>query len=418
MASPTHGALAPTSMSALPVRRALCVLCLVLAIVGMCAGQGIRIALADTGESQEKTLVPTLSLVVGKSDAPTTGLWAKSVSASMGDVVAYHAEVTLPDNLASFPSYSLWISGDLAEGLAYVPGSATCRIQHADGTSDPIELTVSMDGASLRVGSDDLLAEVPGIVEGDILVLEYRCTVKDAASLGLEVGNENVLVAEYRKSPTGDETETTVAAVATVYCFQIDIYKVNESGAALAEAGFVLRSEDGAYRSSAGGWTEDASNALVVKGGKDGVSRFVGLGAGSYELSEAQAPHGYEAIKEPVTVGLSIAQDNAGNQTLTASAKGSGVKVIGVDAASGVASVQVTDPASGQSEDDPTKPEDDPTDETDKGDKADNQANRPMPGTGDPLHMLGVRVLLVGSAALMVMGMLMRRTSEGSSRED
>ena len=94
------------------------------------------------------------------------------------------------------------------------------------------------------------------------------------------------------------------------------------------------------------------------------------------------------------------------------------MKVIGVDAASGVASVQVTDPASGQSEDDPTKPEDDPTDETDKGDKADNQANRPMPGTGDPLQMLGVRVLLVGSAALISIGVLMRRTSEGSSRED
>lgn len=417
MTSPTYDAPAPTSTAAPDVRSVLRMLSLALAMAVMLAGQGVRHALADTVENQEKTLVPTLTLVVGKSDATTTGLWSKSTSASVGDVVAYHAEITLPSNLASFPSYSLWASGKLSEGLTYVADSVTCRILHADGTSDPVELTVSIDGDDLRVGSDDLLADVPGIVADDILMVEYRCTVNDAVAMGLEIGNENKLVAEYRKSPTDNETEQTVAATVNVHCFQIDICKVSETGAALADAGFVLRGADGAYRSSAGGWTKDKSNALVVKGDEDGVSRFAGLGAGTYELSEVQAPSGYEAIAQPVTVVLSVTQDDAGNRTLTATAKGSGAKVIAVDAASGVASVQVADPASETPDADTTgntQPGDKPTDGT----APRGSASGSTPSTGDPLHPLLVGLLLAASAVLIAIGGLIRREHGSSGRDD
>ena len=128
------------------------------------------------------------------------------------------------------------------------------------------------------------------------------------------------------------------------------LYKVDaDGGKDLAGACFVLQDEAGQYRTASGAWSASEDDAQVVATNDKGVASFVGLGAGTYTLTEKTAPEGYELLSAPVKVTLAPSDVETSRRTLTATAQGADATVEAVDAATGVAKVRVEDPRTGGS---------------------------------------------------------------------
>lgn len=385
--------------------------------------------------AQEKATVPTPTKVVGQSDAEETGSWKKSSSAGVGDTVLYRLESTMPSNIAVFSSYRFWLCDELSDGLEYKEDSVSSRIVHADGTSEAIDLSVNIDGHKMRVGADDLLSVAPHIEATDIVVVEYYCTVVATASCGLSNGNGNTLSIEYQKSPTADAVKTvkatSVKAKAEICCFQIDLRLVDDDDKLLSGARFVIRNVDGAYRTASYDWSDNEADAQIVGTGEAGLSSFTGLGAGTYELIEMTPPEGYDPITEPIVVTFLVVDTPSANntlkaqaydesqvasvgnlttmahddRTLTAEVSGSDARVVNVDAADGVITVQVKGTVSNPSS---------------KGDDASGTSSKKpaasVPATGDQLFPVGFGLFAV-SIGFIAVGALMRR-ARGSERND
>lgn len=305
----------------------------------------VRLAFAD--ESTQKNTVPVPVKTVLAPSAPAQS-WGVHATAGVGDTVPYRLQATLPEDLDAYTSYSLWFNDHLSEGLAYVPDSIHAYLVHQDTRTEKIGLATTIDEQSLRVGSDDIKALAPTLSATDVVVVEYDCTVLPSATCGLASPNTNTLTLQYSTSPTDNTlTEQPIRPHADVYSFQIDLHKIaQDDQSSLQGAHFVIKNAQGLYRTEAGTWAKDQADAQVAITDKNGLASFPALGEGAYELVETQAPTGYALLAKPVPVTISVTDMNTNEPTLTASVVGEGAGVTAVDAATGVATVQIEDPKS------------------------------------------------------------------------
>ena len=313
-------------------------------------------ARAEQTSAQEKPEVPTPTklvrapnqLAAESNSANASSTWGAQACAGVGDTVSYQLKTTLPKDLDTFESYKLWFCDSLSDGLAYVPNSVQAHVEHAGGAAESANLQVSIDGQTMRVGSNNVLAAVPNLRPLDVVVVDYDCTVNPSAVCGLARGNQNELMVEYSRTSTTEQKSESV--VTQVYSFGIDLHKVDaDGGKDLAGACFVLQDEAGQYRTASGTWSASEDDAQVVATNDKGVASFVGLGAGTYTLTEKTAPEGYELLSAPVKVTLAPSDVETSQRTLTATAQGADATVEAVDAATGVAKVRVEDPRTGGS---------------------------------------------------------------------
>lgn len=384
--------------------------------------------------AQEKSTVPVPAKHVVQDQSTDTDAASNQSAASkssgttlttntcagVGDVVAYRIEATLPTNLRSFTAYKLWLCDELSDGLAYVAKSVHPQVVHTDGTVEDVALKANIDGKSLRVGSDDLLAELPKLTSDDKIVVDYDCTVLPQATCGLSNGNNNALTLQYSRSPTTEDLGTqSVKTTVEVYSFQIDLHKVDPDGNALQGACFVMQNAQGKYRTASGTWSDESQDAQVVATNEAGVVSFAGLDEGTYTITETTAPEGYDLLASPVTVTLAASTAQTGNRALTATASGAGATVVAVDGATGVATVQVEDPKSSGSNTSTDSGSNNKGNNTGTGSGSNSGGGTPtssawdtvasmLPTTADPLTVVGAGVFVV-SAGLVVAGVVKRR---------
>lgn len=348
MATPKRVACSHTPYHPTRVRLVVAFLIQVMATIALIASP-LR-ALASEGEAQDKNAPPVPAKFVEHADQ-----WAGSTTAGVGETVRYRIESTLPSDIHEYEGYSLWLCDHVDESLAYVSGSVRPRLVHADGTEEDVDLTVTVEGQDLRVGSDDLLGTMPDLRPDDTIAVEYDCRVLPGASQGFHDSNNNSLHLRYGDDPSSQGSgSTSVSKVSRVYSFEIDLLKVGKGeSAGLAGARFVMRDARGLYRTARGTWTKDQADAEVVATDADGVARFAGVGEGSYSFIETKAPKGYEKSAKPLEVTLVATGLESAARTLSASADGGTVSA--VDPTSGVATIRVENP---KSEGEPSDPSD------------------------------------------------------------
>ena len=164
------------------------------------------------------------------------------------------------------------------------------------------------------------------------MVITYSCTVT-ADSLSYDY-TQNTAKLEYSHNPFDeDDTDTTPDSETYVLNINLDVNKVaeNASGEKLTGAKFKLRKSDTEYykwddTNGKVTWVaEDAADVFETSGGAL-TQQVRGLDKGTYYLVETEAPTGYNLLKDPITVVISVSE-TTGTVTYTATAAGENAAV-------------------------------------------------------------------------------------------
>ncbi len=257
------------------------------------------------------------------TDTNKTG-WQDSADYDINDQVPFLLKATLPSNVSSYKTYKIVFHDQLSDGLTY---DSNARVMF-DGQDVTNHFTVQYDDAkdTLTISCNDVKAFNAG--DNAVITVEYTATLNDRAVIGA-AGNPNKMTLEFSNNPNvGGEGSTgkTPEDKVTVFTYQLQVDKVNESNAPLKGAGFTL------YKKSAdGGDYRQVGNE--VKG--TDLTSFVwkGLDDGEYKLVETTVPDGYNKAEDllfTITADHEVQSDDPKLKTLNGSNHISG------DAATGV----------------------------------------------------------------------------------
>ncbi len=128
---------------------------------------------------------------------------------------------------------------DASSVKVYVDGTALDASEYTVVT-DTAKLT---DGCTFEVIITDLKQVSVTATASSKITVEYSATLNDNAEIG-STGNPNTAYLEFSNNPYGDGTGKTTEDKVIVFTYEIDVNKVDESGAALSGAGITLYNYD------------------------------------------------------------------------------------------------------------------------------------------------------------------------------
>lgn len=274
---------------------------------------------------KEKNGEPTIDKdVQNGTDADGNPVWDKDNTASIGDVVNYQATISVKANATGYV-----VNDTMSKGLTFNEGSVTVvRIpvgDTAETTVAPENYTATStaveNGTNLKVAfKEEFLA---GLQPGDTLIVRYNATVNaDAETEG--TGNSNAVKLEY-----GNDQETEESTTKTyVYEFDVDKFTIREGAdehTQLAGAKFTLSVKDAEGNlvpitfSKVDNTTvykaDKESDVIEITTDESGKFTLSGLAAGTYYLTETEAPAGYNKLAAPIEVQIIETIDDQGNRT-------------------------------------------------------------------------------------------------------
>ena len=212
--------------------------------------------------------------------------WQDAADYDIGDSVPFQLTGTLPSNYDSYSTYYYAFHDVMSSGLTldtdsvevYVDGTALGTGEYTVVT-DAEKLT---DGCTFEVIITDLKKVSVATTSSSVITVEYNATLNDNAEIG-STGNPNTAYLEFSNNPYGDGTGKTTRDTVIVFTYEIDVNKVDESGAALSGAGFTLYK----YDATKGKYVEVAELTTGT------TFTFTGVDAGMYMISETTVPDGY-----------------------------------------------------------------------------------------------------------------------------
>lgn len=272
----------------------------------------------SANEVFEKASVPTVDKTMvenGKDD--------NAGSAQIGEEISFKVKATLPSNYGSYATYKMVIT-DTPVNMEIVRGSVKVEATTDITAAESIEYTDN----GMKVTVNDLKAADQAATRATNVVVTYKAKLTDAA-LNTPGSNKNSVSYEYSSNPgASSQMGSASDSAVPVYSFLLDLTKKDEStDAALDGAKFIIKNEQGMYYDAATKtWTldEDAAKAapLATVGGKLAV---MGLDEGTFELTEVEAPEGYELpVGEAARVTLFVTPvyENGSLKNLTVKATG------------------------------------------------------------------------------------------------
>lgn len=264
-----------------------------------------------------------------KSEIPTVEKEADETSAQIGEVVKFTVTTKVPDTSA-YTTYVFKVNDTLSNGLTFVKDADGAALTDANL---PVKVTIGTEGAEESKNATvtgqsmtlDLSSEVTRAQDkiGQDITITYYAKLNSNAVI---TNSKNEVEIVYSNKPGTDETGTTIPDIEKVPTFPIQIhkYEMGKETGYLAGAMFELypdnegRPGGTAIRvtGSNGIYTvkEDQSSGDTVMETQNteisvdaGYNLYVnGLKAGTYWLVETDAPEGFNKVKDPIKVVITL----------------------------------------------------------------------------------------------------------------
>ena len=276
------------------------------------------------------------------SDIKVSDKWKDVADSQIGQEMNYKLTGTIASNYATFSTYAYKFTDSLSNGLDYVKDSV--EVYAFDGTNyTPInskryvvtcsdnKLTVEFKVGDGKKG----LKDVNGVTANTQIVVFYKAKLNGSAVIGNAAGNNkggnpNTVKLEYSNNPYAAGTGTTIGDTVADFAFKLNLNKVDQgTEKGLAGAVFTIQSDDdntlGQYVASKTDADADvvAGQLVTVTGtnnlpdyvkftsGDDGKIAVSGLDAGSYKVTEVQAPNNAYTKANAFTFTITPKYDDA-----------------------------------------------------------------------------------------------------------
>lgn len=245
--------------------------------------------------------------VIDKDGSPKT-----EADYSVGDSVPYQITVTVPENITNLTTFTV---SDTPNNLVYNK-DAVLTCDGKDVNTNVYSIATEGDGFKITFTPAKM-----GLYAGKKIIIKYTATLKSTADQ-TGAGNRNDVSLVYGNkigvdsegNPTEDEKKE-IHDSTFVYTFKVKVFKIDDTNKALPGVKFDLYKEDtngtvtGDTAKALGldpnkKWTKVNANSLVS--GEDGYLEQGGLANGEYYLVETETVSGYNLLKAPVKVTLSI----------------------------------------------------------------------------------------------------------------
>lgn len=274
------------------------------------------------------------------SDIKASDKWKDVADSQIGQEVNYKLTGTIASNYATFSTYAYKFTDVLSGGLDYVGGSVEVYALNG-GTYSQIDankydvtcanntLTVEFKVGDGKKG----LKDVDGVTADTQIVVFYRAKLNGSAVIGNAAegnkgGNPNTVKLEYSNNPYAEGTGTTIEDTVADFAFKLNLNKVDQgTEKGLAGAVFTIQSDDAntarqyvASKDAAGVvagqlvTVTDANNLpdyVKFTSGNDGKIAVSGLDAGSYNVTEVQAPGDAYTKADPFTFTITPNYDDS-----------------------------------------------------------------------------------------------------------
>lgn len=252
-----------------------------------------------------------------------TGDWGQDADYNVGDKVPYKITVDVPNNITGLETFTITDTPrNLKDDISSVKvKSGENLINNDNNTIYEVSQTQDGNGFTIRFKPSDMSAYA-----GEQLTIEYQAELLENADTTTE-GNPNTAKLEYSNiiKPDQDDTDNpnkdktlgknTIEDNAVVYTFKINVHKQDEKKNPLKDVTFDLYKE--VEESIPGAEQGNKQNGLAqnrfwlklkssLTTDEDGDISVSGLANGDYYLVETKTASGYNLLKEPVKVTLSI----------------------------------------------------------------------------------------------------------------
>ncbi len=255
--------------------------------------------------------------VIDKDGSPKT-----EADYSVGDSVPYQITVTVPENIANLTTFTV---SDTPNNLKY-NNDAVLTCNDKDVNTNVYSIATEGNGFKITFKPAKMR-----LYAGKKIIIKYTATLQKTADQ-TGAGNRNDVSLVYSNKigvdSEGNPTESEKKEIhdsTFVYTFKVKVHKIaDDTNKALAGVKFDLYKEDtngnvtGDTAKALGldpnkRWTKVNANSLVS--GEDGYLEQGGLANGEYYLVETETVSGYNLLKAPVKVTLSIQEKTTWTET-------------------------------------------------------------------------------------------------------
>lgn len=289
----------------------------------------ILVNVPKNGGVTEQTIKSTFP-TVDKKVSTDNNTYQDNTTAQVGDTVTFKLTAKVPD-MADYTAYKFVFHDTLSNGLEFVANSVEVSIASNKITAgDNTYSATYVDGTKkLTVAFTDLKNVVKSgtdkVATDDEIVVTYKAKItKDAVTTNPATNKAHL---EYSNDPSGTGTGTSNPDESKVYTYDINIFKYykgeGNTKTGLANATFKLTSSEESTSTAIELVKEDGAGLVYhVKGdnetgavsevttGADGKITIKGLKAGTYYLHETIAPTGYNKLKKPIKIEITVTDNN------------------------------------------------------------------------------------------------------------
>ena len=312
----------------------------------------------NDAELNIKSTFPTVEKTVEDNNENTTGDGANG-SAQVGDTVTFTLKSKVPD-MEDYDTFYFAFNDTLSNGLKFVektPGDSVVDANDVTVTIGGKAVTsgysASQNGKNLKIEFTDLKNDVTvtdgTVTTGAEIVVTYQAMITEAATTINPATNE--VEVEYSNDPNDTTHGTSTPDISKVYTYDIDVNKWAEDIAGgkegnLPGAEFILSTNATAptaeqiaddYAGYTGliklvgsgesycvakpdatqpdGYETGAVDSFLTT--DSGDITIAGLEAGTYYLHEVKAPDGYNKLKDPVEIVITITNMDTGAADIT-----------------------------------------------------------------------------------------------------